>query len=272
MSSTSISSGSLLVARRLELAAVLAQLRRHPVHPEQLVDLLLGGARVRRLGRVVCHAVFRDVEPALDGGGPERLVVLLRARQVLEQVPEVLGRDDPQVDADPVVRDRPRPRLARRVRLGDQRQRAEGLRERTRVGGGRHQVDVLARVGPAARAAGDLDALGRRLLAQRVPQRLRDLKRLGEQELRLRAAVLAGGECQQDALLRLRAEALELADALPLRRRLQLLERSDPKLVEQPARTLRARIPAGGLSPRGRAGTSPSASPRTGSSPYRAER
>ena len=39
--------GQLALARRLELAAVLAQLGRDPLHPEQLVDLLLGGARVR---------------------------------------------------------------------------------------------------------------------------------------------------------------------------------------------------------------------------------
>ena len=80
---------------------------------------------------------------------------------MLEQVAEVLGRDDPQVDADAVVRDRARAGLARRAGLGDQRQRAERLRQRARVRRGRDQVDVLARVGPAPRAARDLDALGR---------------------------------------------------------------------------------------------------------------
>ena len=132
MSSSSTSSGSLRVARGLELAAVLAQLRRDPVHAEQLVDLLLGRARVRRLRRVVGDAVLRDVEAALDRRGAQRLVVLLRPGQVLEQVAEVLGRDDPQVDADAVVRDRARAGLPGRARLGDQRQRAERVRQRPR--------------------------------------------------------------------------------------------------------------------------------------------
>src|SRR6185503_14643987 len=84
----------------------------------------------------------------------------------------------------------------------------------------------------------DLHGLGRRLLAQSVTEGLCDLQCLRQEQLRLRTAVLAGRQCQQDALLRLRAEPLQLPEALALSRFLQVVERGDPQLVEEPARTL----------------------------------
>ena len=80
MSSSSIRSGSLPFARGLELAAVLAQLGRDPLHAEQLVDLLLGRARVRVAALVVGDPVLGHVEAALDRLGAQRLVVPARAR------------------------------------------------------------------------------------------------------------------------------------------------------------------------------------------------
>ena len=55
------SCGSSPCARRLELAAVLAQLRRDVVAAELLVDLLLGREGVRLAGLVVVDAVLGDV-------------------------------------------------------------------------------------------------------------------------------------------------------------------------------------------------------------------
>ena len=86
------------LARGLELAAVLAQLGLDVGHTEELVDLLLGGARVGRAGRVVRDSVLAHMEPAAHGVGSQGLIVLLRPGEVLEQVSEVLGRDDAEVD------------------------------------------------------------------------------------------------------------------------------------------------------------------------------
>jgi hypothetical protein len=99
----------------------------------------------------------------------------------------------------------------RQLRRLAERRAAERRRQRRRIARGGDQVDVLDGVGPAARAARDLDPLGRRLLAQRVPQRLGDLERLRQEQLRLLATVLASGERQQDALLRLGTEPADRA-------------------------------------------------------------
>ncbi len=66
--------------------------------PEERVDLLLGRAAVRLAGRVVEDAVLGDVQPAADGRLAQRHVVGLRAGEVLQQVAELVGLDDAQVD------------------------------------------------------------------------------------------------------------------------------------------------------------------------------
>ena len=85
----------LAAPRRLELARVLAQLGRDEVVAEVPVQLLLA-PRLHELPRLrVLDAVLRDAQTLPDGRLAERHVVLLRAREMLEQVPVGLGRDHP---------------------------------------------------------------------------------------------------------------------------------------------------------------------------------
>ena len=105
------------LARRLQLAGVLAQLGRDELVAEELVQLLLVAVRDRLAGLGVEDAVLGDREPA-----PLRLlahgdVVVLRAREVLEEVAVALGRNDAEVEAEAVSRDHGRLRAAARRHL-----------------------------------------------------------------------------------------------------------------------------------------------------------
>ena len=102
--------------RRLELAAPLAQLRRDPRQPEPLVDLLLGRAAQRLAGLVVEDPVLGDVQPAPHRRLAQLHVVRLGAGEVLQDVAELVGRDDAQVDLHARVRDHARARRRRRRR------------------------------------------------------------------------------------------------------------------------------------------------------------
>ncbi len=113
MSPSSISRGSSPLRRRLQLAAVLAQLGLDVGEAEPLVDLLLARARVRGAGGVVEDPVLGDVQPAPHRRFAQRRVVRPRAGEVLQQVAELRGLGDPQVDRHARVRARPRPGLAR---------------------------------------------------------------------------------------------------------------------------------------------------------------
>ena len=90
-------------ARRLELAAVLAELGRDPAVAEELVELLLGRGREDFVRFRVLHAVLGDGKAARHRLFPHRDVVRLRAAEVLQEVSVALRRDDAQVEAKPVV-------------------------------------------------------------------------------------------------------------------------------------------------------------------------
>ena len=78
-------------ARRLELAAVLAQLRRDVGHAEQLVDLLLVGAGVAsRRSRRRRRRTRSRAGRACTASVAQRLVVASGAGEVLQQVAEAL--------------------------------------------------------------------------------------------------------------------------------------------------------------------------------------
>ena len=114
------------LARRLELAAVLAQLGRDELHAEPLVDLLLGRVGDGLAALVVGDPVLAHVQAAPHRLGAQRLVVPAGAGEVLEQVAEGLLRHDPQVDGQAGVGDRLGARLA------GGRHRVERVRARRR--------------------------------------------------------------------------------------------------------------------------------------------
>ena len=119
---------------RLELAAVLAELRLDVLESEQRVHLGLGLAPVGLARGVVEHAVLGDVQALADGRVAERHVVLLGTGEVLEQVAELVRRDDLQVDAQGRVGPHPHPRLSRRAGRLDQ---VEVRRRRAQARAGR---------------------------------------------------------------------------------------------------------------------------------------
>ena len=218
-----------------QLAAVLAQLGRDPLHAEPLVDLLLGRAGDRLPALVVGDAVLAHVQAALDRRRAQRLVVAPRAREVLEQVAERLLRHDAQVDREPDVRQRAGARLAGGGDRVDRGRRAERLHQRGRVAGGGDDVEILDVVGPAAGAAGQLDGDHGRVLAQRGDQLVADLERLGQHHAHLGVAVRAGCQRGDDVLLGLLAEAGDVGQPALLGRLAQLVERRHAEvLVEQP--------------------------------------
>ena len=114
----------LAAPRRLELAVVLAQLRRDRLVAEELVERVLVLGAEDLAGLDGGDAVLGDREPAPHRLLAHRDVVLLRAGEVLEQVPVRLGRDDAQVEAEPVGGDDRRLRVAVRGDLLHPRQLA----------------------------------------------------------------------------------------------------------------------------------------------------
>ncbi len=84
---------------RLQLAAVLPQLRLDVGEAQQPVHLGLRRARPRGPVGVVLDAVLGDVQPAAHRELAQRGVVRGGAREVLQQVPQLLRGRDPQVHA-----------------------------------------------------------------------------------------------------------------------------------------------------------------------------
>ena len=237
----STSSGSFALARRLQLAAALAQLGLDVGVAEALVDLLLGRAELDLAALDLGDPVLGDGEAARHRLLAQLHVVRLGAGEVLEQVAEGLRGDDPQVDRDPVVGLRPHAVRARVPGRGDQRAGGEVLGQRRGLLGGRDQVDVLAGLGPAPHRARHLDPVGGGMLAQRrapAPRRSAAPSRAAPARTP-RSGSPSRSSAASTFSSDLRAEALQLADALRLRRRLQVLQRGDAELVEEAPRGLR---------------------------------
>jgi hypothetical protein len=169
--------------------------------------------------------------------------VLLVAGEVLQQVAELVGRDDLQVDADAAVRAGARTGLAAvRDRL-DHVELREGGDQPLRVLGRGDDVEVLDRVGPASRRAGQLDAHGRGVVAQRLHDLVADRESAVEHEAAGTAgAGLVGRDRALDRFQQLRlgsdAKALQVLDAALSGGGRERLERVDPQLLVQTARAL----------------------------------
>ncbi len=168
----------------LELPAALAQLGRDPRVAQPLVDLLLGRALQRRAVLVAQDPVLAHVQPAPDRGLAQLHVVGLRAREVLQDVAELLRRDDPQVHLHARVRDHPRAGLARGGDALDQRQLGQCRDQRLDVARRGDDVDVLGRVPHPAHGPGDLHAVGGRMVAQRARDLLGHRDRARQQDAR----------------------------------------------------------------------------------------
>jgi hypothetical protein len=88
----------------LDLTRVLPELRRDVRQTEPGVELLLGGDGFVVSGPFLGEAVLGDVDAHLYSPLPERDVVGLAAREVVQERAERLGLDDPQVHLHPATR------------------------------------------------------------------------------------------------------------------------------------------------------------------------
>ena len=218
--------------RRVDLAAVLAQLRRDPVHPERGVDLLFAGAGellAARLGADAVEPVLVQQELALERDPAQADVVLLRAGEVEERCAPRAGRHDAQVDLHPARDQHRRLRVAVREDALDRRGADEGGHDRRRVVAAGDDVDVADRLAEAPQAARDREQLESGLLAEPGEHRVRRGARLVEQ--RASRPLTERGDRLEDVLLRLRLDLRELAETAVLRGLLELVDRRDAQVV-----------------------------------------
>ena len=207
----------LAFARRLQLAAALAQLRLDVGVAEALVDALPRSRRASTSPLSVSVMPCSETErPRPTASSRSWTLWALEPVKCCSRLPKASGGTIRRSTEIAVVG------LARRTPLGPGLPAAaiSGCAARCsasarRVLGGGDQVDVLAGLGPAPRRARDLDPVRGRVLAQRLRQLLGDGQHLREQQPPAALARLAEPlERGEDVLLGLRAEALQLADLL----------------------------------------------------------
>ena len=190
MSPSSISSGSSPLAGRLQLAAVLAQLRRDALHAQPLVDLLLGraGVRSRRSRRRRCRTRSRAAR-ACTASVRSASLCLPEPVKCWSRLPNASSGTMRRSTGRPDVRHAPaRPPRRTECTTSIAGEPAERLDQRRRVARGGDDVEVLARVGPAAGAARQLDRGRGRVVAQRRDQLARPTA--SALESRMRASAL----------------------------------------------------------------------------------
>ena len=168
--------GSVAPPRRLELAAVLAQLGRDEAVAEEGIERLLVPEGMHLSGLDHRDAVLGDREPVALRLLAQRDVVVLRAGEVLQEVAVALRRHDAEIEPEALLGDHGRLRVAVGDDLEHPRQADEVRRQRRGVGGGRDHVEVAERLAAPARAArlGDVDRGGVGAAAPRRPRGRRE--------------------------------------------------------------------------------------------------
>ena len=202
----------------------------------------------RLAGRVVEDPVLGDVQPAAHRRLAQRHVVGLGAGEVLQQVAELVGLDDAQVDAQAGVRAAARGVVARRRRSDSMTSSSANACSSAggSLGGG-DDVEVLDGVGQAPRRAGQLDAVatpGARAAPRRSPRPI--------------SSAVCSSIARRRASRRRRRRTRRAPPPRTSRRSprtsrsccglgggAQRVERVDPELVEEPARALGPEARAG---------------------------
>jgi hypothetical protein len=101
---------------------------------------------------------------------------------MLEQVAELVRRDDPQIDPDARVGAELDAGLGRRAGVLDEVEAGRCSGERHRVGGGGDHVQVLDRIGHPPGGSGQLNVGRRGVLAERGDERIGDRERAVEHD------------------------------------------------------------------------------------------
>ena len=130
------------------------------------IELLLVGSGELLAGLGGRDGVLGDGEPAPNSVLAQRDVVILRAREVLEQVAVRLRRHDAQVEPEALVGDHGRLRVALRDDVGDVLACREVVDQRRWVGRRRDHVEVAERLASTARRARLRHLHGRRVRAE----------------------------------------------------------------------------------------------------------
>ena len=176
MSASSISSGSSSVARRLQLAAVLAQLGLDVLHAEPLVDLLLGRAGVAsRRASSSTTPYSLTCRPRLTAAVRSASLCLPEPVKCWSRLPKFSSGTMRRSTGRPVWVIALAPASPGRWTASTSGSSAKASTSACGSSVAAHDVEVLAGVGHAPRAAGELDALRRvrRAGPRRAPRRSR---------------------------------------------------------------------------------------------------
>ena len=228
----------LSLARRLQLAGVLAQLRRNELVTQPVVDLYLVRETQLLLGLDDGDRVLGDRETVLHRALSQRDVVILRAGEVLEQVAVGLGRDDAEIEAEAFVGEDSCLRRAVRHHLDHPLELREVLREGLRILRRGDDVEVPEGFLAPARTPGLGNLHGRGVLTKNRDDGEQRTESVTE-EPPIRRFLLLLGERLQDPFLRLCAEPRECAQLLLLGRPFQFLDRRHAELAPDSGRGLR---------------------------------
>jgi hypothetical protein len=225
---------------RLQFAGVLAQLGRDELVAEPLVQLLLGAEGVHLARLDLGDPVLGDRQAAALCLLAHRDVVVLRAGEVLEQVPVTLRRHHPKVEAEALPRDdgRLRPALGRDIR--DPVEAGERVDQCLRIGGGGDDVQVAEGLPAAADAARFRHLLRGRVRAERLDRGEHRRQPAAEQRPRRRLRLRPFLQRLEDVLLDLRTQPGQRAQPLLLGGRAQLGQRGHAELEPDPPGRLRA--------------------------------
>src|SRR5215475_9384565 len=152
------------LARRLDLAGVLAQFRRDPRQVHRAKDRLLGLPGHPLLAQE--HAVLVELQAARLRELADRDVVRLRAGEVVERRAEALRGNDPDVDLQSALEHHRGPRGAGRPHYLHLRIGSEALHHVGRRYRGDDDIEIADRLAAPAITAREHDLLDARNLAQ----------------------------------------------------------------------------------------------------------
>ena len=155
---------------RLDLAAILAQLRWNERQSQRLVDAFLGLPGHQRTIVDPVEPVLVELEAALDGAIAKFDVVALRAGEVLERRAALLRGNQPQVGLKPAPEQDARLGLTVSQHPLDQPVSGERVHQRRRRAGG-EDVEVAARLAAAPEAPDHRDRRAGRVLAEPADER-----------------------------------------------------------------------------------------------------
>jgi hypothetical protein len=222
---------------RGDFAAMFTQLRRDEGQPQRLVNTLLSLSGNPLVVFNTKQSVLVQLEAPLNGTVAQGDVVGLRAGEVLLGGAETLERHQPQVRLKPSPQQHARLRLSAREDAFDEAVAGERIHQRRRRAR-RQNIEISARLAPAAQAADDRDIRRGGMVSQFSHECCRGVVRLGHQAAAGEPLTLF--ERLEDERFFLGAHPFELADATLAGCALEIIEGADLQSPVQQSDRLRA--------------------------------